>query len=771
MAVETRASKRKNKESALQKPEKPLTHRRSSITRRTTKADPVCTSSQTKSYNQSFKGDVEPTQCPAMETRSSKRKKKESGLQMPNESFKHGHKFPRKAKSDHECTSNQTQTYKENMEDHVEPIKCPAVETRAFKQKKKELAIQIPDDFFQKHGHTNTCKAKSDPECTSNQLHINNKTMKEDFKPTKSPVVEKRADGLDAVKQRPEPTMVDTIASYKYVVNNDESNETKLKTRNDCTSKLIVTANRDEVETSNTGRNSANTISNHESSIVLHSDGRLQHHDQIDQHNNQENCPFVEINGGHWQGFDHGDRFDPASYDAGIGFDGRGCDDSKKSPLSTYNPISAPTSFSPSNGTGSACTNVSYAFLDTESHITFMSITPHTKNEHLRQIYNEQQRRKSKKLVPLALYGIYFKPHFQNHTDTPIPEVYTYTLRKLIKDDPIPEFNKSHILPRNRHTPLPLEIKGHPYIQPDYQALVSTYNSLKLLLKEDCESLESVKVANSYYDYWKPDKVRVILLAESHVFTDEEISSGSSLDQRMLPPDQYNGPISFCSLVYCLGYGEHEAMVCNPSCANMLTKKTNGGTPHFWSLLSACISAPDAPHYGRDLLKSSGLTTQQRLYRKLEILKELKQRGIWLLDTSIIGWYIQQPTGYTITHGKIITKLPQQRPPINLKSPCLRISWEGFMKHKVRDAAVAGNLEALIPIGKTVESILGRDRLIDAVDVQISTNGEKQNITTVFEAFPAPNARLIGGDFYQLCRNISKIVNDATNYNSGGIIE
>lgn len=72
-----------------------------------------------------------------------------------------------------------------------------------------------------------------------------------------------------------------------------------------------------------------------------------------------------------------------------------------------------------------------------------------------------------------------------------------------------------------------------------------------LLPDGDCESFDVIKVARQYYDYWRPShgETRVIILAESHAFTERDRTlNGPGLDKYLL--DDYYGPREFVSLVY-----------------------------------------------------------------------------------------------------------------------------------------------------------------------------------------------------------------------------
>jgi len=53
-------------------------------------------------------------------------------------------------------------------------------------------------------------------------------------------------------------------------------------------------------------------------------------------------------------------------------------------------------------------------------------------------------------------------------------------------------------------------------------ALERTYYGINQILGNNAEPLESVRLVETYRQYLKPERVRVVLLAESHVFTSDE---------------------------------------------------------------------------------------------------------------------------------------------------------------------------------------------------------------------------------------------------------
>ena len=51
--------------------------------------------------------------------------------------------------------------------------------------------------------------------------------------------------------------------------------------------------------------------------------------------------------------------------------------------------------------------------------------------------------------------------------------------------------------------------------------LRKTYAAIKEILGDNTEPLDSVELVEAYRQYFKPKKVRFLLLAESHVFTND----------------------------------------------------------------------------------------------------------------------------------------------------------------------------------------------------------------------------------------------------------
>lgn len=205
-----------------------------------------------------------------------------------------------------------------------------------------------------------------------------------------------------------------------------------------------------------------------------------------------------------------------------------------------------------------------------------------------------------------------------------------------------------------------------------------TYEEIQKIFK-DVEPFESVKLVEEYRQYWKPTKVKTILLAESHVFTDSKDMNIQLKNIDMLKeyPKQYS------KFVYCLGYGEKN-----------LTQDTlhpkRDGTPQFWKIFYSCINNIENNECFKPIQSSTPF--EDRLKNKVNILQKMKEQGIWLVDTSIVALY---------KNGK----KPKNMPDIINKS------WNSYTKKVILEASP----ENIIVIGKgvarTIESSLKSNNL------------------------------------------------------------
>lgn len=200
------------------------------------------------------------------------------------------------------------------------------------------------------------------------------------------------------------------------------------------------------------------------------------------------------------------------------------------------------------------------------------------------------------------------------------------------------------------------------------------------------ESAAVLRAVATHRDYWKPPEVRVLLLAESHVLTQQhELAATVKLD----PHGHSGAPSEFVRLVYCLGYGEDELLSAKPS--------NNGGTPQFWKLLAACVGDPN----DAQVLKTTEPDLRRRIAAKIRLLEELRSRGVWLLDASPVALY--RSGG-----GK-----PRRK---ELRA-ALEVAWDEYSGAIVREVAPL----AVMVIGRMVHDALGervKGAVGSGVDVQ-----------------------------------------------------
>jgi hypothetical protein len=205
------------------------------------------------------------------------------------------------------------------------------------------------------------------------------------------------------------------------------------------------------------------------------------------------------------------------------------------------------------------------------------------------------------------------------------------------------------------------------------KTLNETYSEIRNILGDEIEPLESVQLVETYRQYMKPEKVNVLLLAESHVFTENS-------DREILIPEIKelpHYPKQYARFVYCLGYGER-----NFTKSHLHPKRD--GTPQFWKIFYSCnnpiVSSKDfSPILGKT-------SHQQRLQNKICLLKELKEKGVWLVDTSIVALY------------KNGNKFPNM-------FQALEKSWDSYTKNVVKSA----NPNHVICIGKGVAGVVEQD--------------------------------------------------------------
>ncbi|SRR6266699_994142 len=157
-------------------------------------------------------------------------------------------------------------------------------------------------------------------------------------------------------------------------------------------------------------------------------------------------------------------------------------------------------------------------------------------------------------------------------------------------------------------------------------SLKESYERIKQMV-ESPESFEIVEQVETYRSFWRPIQVNVILLAESHVYTNQE----DFLEWSYGKNPTYRGRL--VRFVYCLGYGE-----------NLVRISSNPGTPQFWKILYSCIHPVSKKNGFASILKSLTRDKDQRIANKILLLQQLKRAGVWLVDASIIGINERDPS-------------------------------------------------------------------------------------------------------------------------------
>lgn len=246
--------------------------------------------------------------------------------------------------------------------------------------------------------------------------------------------------------------------------------------------------------------------------------------------------------------------------------------------------------------------------------------------------------------------------------------------------------------------------------------LESCHALLRQIIGDEIEPIEVMRRAEEHRFHWRPKDVRVILLAESHVYT-----AKAELDRCLkISDDGFKIiPQGFVRLVYCPGYGENETLdlpIVNPK---------NSGTPQFWKVFFSCLNRVSANCDFVPILKGGETNLARRLGNKLRLLGELRAKGVWLLDASLAALYIPG----------------RPKPAAEIIQAALRISWDSYLRTVICDARPAH----VVCIGRGVGREMRR-RLRDSTGVAVTI-------------LPQPNARLSAAEhldafhkYYEVCQ-------------------
>jgi len=151
--------------------------------------------------------------------------------------------------------------------------------------------------------------------------------------------------------------------------------------------------------------------------------------------------------------------------------------------------------------------------------------------------------------------------------------------------------------------------------------LKECYDGVKALSPSlDIEPFEIVEEVARIRQFWRPERVRVVLLAESHVYTPQEDFAHSWKIRNPI----YDGKL--VRFVYCLAYGE-SSLVSSVS--------RNPGTSQFWKIFYSCLHQISTNEDFGPISRST--PTDERISNKISLLADLQRAGVWLMDASVVG--------------------------------------------------------------------------------------------------------------------------------------
>ncbi len=181
--------------------------------------------------------------------------------------------------------------------------------------------------------------------------------------------------------------------------------------------------------------------------------------------------------------------------------------------------------------------------------------------------------------------------------------------------------------------------------------------------------------------YWRPIKPRVVLLAESHVYT-----TPAELDRQLqpLPELPTDLPRGFVRLVYALGYGENELL------DQAIVSPRNSGTPQYWKIFQSCLTPIGQVADCSTMQASRTPDARSRLRAKLGVLRALKDRGVWLLDASVAALYLPG----------------RPKPAAEIRSAVLQASWDQYVRAVLLEAAPAAVLCVGVGVARALQSRL-----------------------------------------------------------------
>ena len=202
--------------------------------------------------------------------------------------------------------------------------------------------------------------------------------------------------------------------------------------------------------------------------------------------------------------------------------------------------------------------------------------------------------------------------------------------------------------------------------------LEQCYRSAIKLYDDPPEPWSVIEAVEAHRMHWRPHRVHTVLLAESHVFTDEHVEM-----QPHCSIEPNNTPSGFARFVYCLGYGEADYV------GQDLVP--NDGTHQYWKLLSSSVEPPSEESFA-PFLKTHNRDFSKRLGSKYELLTRLKQDGVWLVDASILALYVPR----------------KKKPSPRMREKIIECCWNSYIRDQIQKA----NPQSVVVIGKGVYKAL-----------------------------------------------------------------
>jgi len=205
------------------------------------------------------------------------------------------------------------------------------------------------------------------------------------------------------------------------------------------------------------------------------------------------------------------------------------------------------------------------------------------------------------------------------------------------------------------------------------------------------EPFTVVECVDRHRRFWRPARVHTILLAESHVFTDDdEFVPMKPRSPIVLQGEASEEATPFARFVYCLGYGENDYV-------GRRLRSNNLGTWQYWKIFSSCVARPSKDSFAQ-ILKGGNPEYENRLISKIALLHRLKEMGVWLIDASVVALY--GSGGH--------------KPSKRTRDRIIECCWDSFIRDQIESAAP----HSIIVIGRDVKEALC-SRLEDLSDVEL----------------------------------------------------